>query len=174
MARVARIALGVPNRLLRCAILARTALVTLLVLVASVYASAQTSCPDPAPAFTLLTYDEDNRHFSNPYCRTKFLDRLKFIPLRGDNEDYYLSFGIFTRDRGEYFNIQELASPAHGNAYLMQRYLLHMDLHLGDRFRFFGELASSIETATTAGPPPPPHQEPFYVHHPFFFPRPFR
>src|SRR5258708_34649575 len=120
MARVARIALGVPNRLLRCAILARTAPVTLLVLVASVYASAQTSCPDPAPAFTLLTYDEDNRHFSNPYCRTKFLDRLKFIPLRGDNEDYYLSFGICPRHRGEVVNSHEMTDVCHGHAFLIR------------------------------------------------------
>ena len=168
MLRSARFLLGVPSRLLRCAILARTALVTLLVLVASVCASAQTSCPGPAPAFTQLTYDEDNRHFSNPYCRTTFLDRLKFIPLRGDNEDYFLSFGIFTRDRGEYFNIQELASPAHGNAYLMQRYMLHMDLHLGERFRFFGELASSIETGRNGGPRPLLDEEQLYVHQGFF------
>jgi Alginate export len=158
----------VPSRSLRSAILARTALVTLFVLVASVCASAQTRCSDPAPAFPQMTYDEDNRYFSNPYCRTKFLDRLKFIPLRGDNEDYYLSFGIFTRDRGEYFNIQELASPAHGNAYLMQRYFLHLDLHLGERFRFFGELASSIETGRNGGPRPLLDEEQLYVHQGFF------
>lgn len=44
--------IGVPSRLLMCAILARTAPITLLVLLASVCASAQTSCSDPAPAFT--------------------------------------------------------------------------------------------------------------------------
>lgn len=174
MVGIARFALGMPGSSLRQASLARTALVTLLVLVASASASAQTgqqaqsSCSGQAPTFPQMTYDEDNRYFSNPYCRTEFLDRLKFIPLRGENEDYYLSFGIFTRDRGEYFNIQELASPAHGNAYLMQRYFLHTDLHLGERFRFFGEVASSLETGRNGGPRPGLDEEQLYVHQGFF------
>ena len=51
------------------------------------------------PAFPAMTYDEGNRFLSNPGCRTEFFDRLKFIPLRGSNENYYLSFGVSIRDR---------------------------------------------------------------------------
>src|SRR5260221_5023403 len=50
----------------------------------------------------------------------------------------------------------------------MQRYFLHMDLHLGERFRFFGELASSIETGRNGGPRPLLDEEQLYVHQGFF------
>src|SRR5258708_6888974 len=159
MVRLARFALRMPGCSRRQASMATIARVAgLFVLVAGVSASAQTpqtpeatipapsACSESAPAFTQLTYDENNRYFSNPNCRTEFLDRIKFIPLRGDNENYYLSFGIFTRDRGDYYSHPELGSGPSENAYLLQRYFLHMDLHLSDRFQFFGELASSLET----------------------------
>jgi hypothetical protein len=184
MVRLARSA----SKMLACsqrrASLARVARAAgLFVLVAGVPASAQTpettdtadastpvqsSCPRPAPAFTQLTYDEDNRYFSNSNCRAQFLDRLKFIPLRGDDENYYLSLGIFTRDRGEYFSHPDLGSGSTGNAYLMQRYFLHMDLHLGERFRFFGELASSLETGRNGGPRAGLDEKQLYVHQGFF------
>jgi alginate export protein len=177
----------------RSASLVRMARVAgLLMLVAGLPASAQTpqtgenahpvqaTCSAKAPEslstpailppkpFPLMTYDEDNHYFSNPGCRTGLLDRLKFVPLRGDNEDYYISFGVFLRDRGEYFSNPNWGNGPSGNAYLMQRYFVHMDLHLGDRFRFFGELASSLETGRNGGPRPGLDKEQFYVHQGFF------
>jgi len=181
MVRLARFVLRMPGCSPRHASLARIARVAgLFVLGAGVPASAQTpettetatlvqsTCPHPAPAFTQLTYNEDNRYFSNPNCRTEFLDRLKYIPLRGDNEDYYISFGVFLRERGEYFSHFDLGSAPSGNAYLMQRYFVHMDLHLSERFRFFGELASSLETGRNSGPRPGLDEKQLYVHQGFF------
>lgn len=181
MVRLARFAVKATGYSPRQASLARLArVVGLLLLGVGVPASAQTpetteattpaksTCPRPAPAFTQLTYDEDNRYFSNPNCRTEFLDGLKFIPLRGDDENYYLSLGIFTRDRGEYFSHPDLGSGSRDNAYLTQRYFLHMDLHLGERFRFFGELASSLETGRDAGPRAALDEKQLYVHQGFF------
>src|ERR1700692_765736 len=96
MIRMACFALGMPGCSPRQASLGTIVRVAgVLVFVAGVPAWAQTEQEAQPPcsneAFPLMTYDEDNRHFSNPDCRTEFLDRLKFIPLRGDNEDYYLS-----------------------------------------------------------------------------------
>jgi hypothetical protein len=148
--------------------------VTLLALVASVSASAQTeqeaqpSCLSPAPAFPPMTYDENDLYFSNPACRTQVLDRLKFIPLRGDDEHYYLSFGIWIRERGEYFSNVNWAPTPPGSAYLLQRYLLHGDLHVGERFRLFTELASSLENGRKGGPRPGLDEEQLYVHQAFF------
>ena len=34
-----------------------------------------------------------------------------------------------------------------GNDVFLQRYNLHADLHLGDRFRIFGQLRSGLKTA---------------------------
>src|SRR6185312_1017341 len=95
------------------------------VLVASVSVWAQTPtkeegkqetkahCPSPHPSFPLMTYDEDNRYLRNPECRTEFLDRLKYIPL-GEKENYYLSFGVSVRERGEYFSHPNWASNPPG------------------------------------------------------------
>jgi hypothetical protein len=151
----------------------------LLMLVAGVPVSAQTtqtvetmvpaqsSCSGPAPTFPQMTCDEDDRYFSSPDCRIKLLDRLKVIPLRGDNESYYLSFGAFIRDRGEYFSNPDWGSGPAGNAYLMQRYFVDTDLHLGERLRFFGELSSSLETGRNGGPRPGLDEEQLYVHQDF-------
>src|SRR6202007_2474105 len=49
----------------------------------------------------------------------------------------------------------------------LQRYFLHMDLHLGDRFRFFGEVASSLESGRNGGPRPAIDEEKMYVHQGF-------
>jgi hypothetical protein len=181
MVRLARFALRMPGCSPRQVGLARIARVAgLFVLIAGVSTSAQTpltgesappaesTCPGPAPAFTQLTYDEDNRYFGNPNCRTGLLDRLKFIPLRGNNEDYYLSLGIFTRDRGDYYSNPAWGSGPSGDAYLLQRYFVHMDLHLSERFRFFGELASSLETGRNGGPRALLDEKQLYVHQGFF------
>jgi len=45
-------------------------------------------------------------------------------------------------------------SPDDPDGYLLQRYLFHVDLHAGERFRFFGELNSSLEDGRTGGPRP--------------------
>src|SRR5258708_14951190 len=140
MVRLARFACRIPDRSLWQARLARIAVAAgLFMLVAGVRKLAQTlqtaksappaesPCSGPAPAFTQLTYDENNWDFSNPNCLTEFLDRIKFIPLRRDDENYYLSFGIFPRDRGDYYSHPELGSCLSETAYLLRRYVLLHD-----------------------------------------------
>ncbi len=150
-------------------------LVGLLVLVASVSAWAQTEatketkppCPSSEPSFPQMTYDEDNRFLSNPECRKEFLDRLKYIPLRTGHRDYYLSFGASVRERGEYFSNPNWGSGPPGSTYLLQRYYVHADLHLGDRFRFFSELGSSLENGRTGGPRSGSDEDKLDVHQAF-------
>lgn len=133
-------------------------LASILSIAAMIPAYAQTAqetlstCPASAPAFPKLTFEEDDSYLGNPDCRTDFLDRLKYIPLSHEHEDFYLSFGAAIRDRGEYFSNNTWGSGPPGNAYLLQRYYLHTDLHLGKEFRFFGELGSSLETGRNGGP----------------------
>ena len=129
---------------------------------------AQQACPDQPPALSGLTYNEDDAQFANPKCRAGFLDSFKYISLRRDNEDYYLSFGLWIRERSEYFSNFGLGSGPPGNAYFMQRYYGHLDMHLGERFRFFGELGSGIETGRNGGPRPLLDEEKLYVHQGFF------
>jgi Alginate export len=173
--QLARFAVGMPSRSLRYASLVKTARVTgFLALVACVSAWAQTadqgqpSCPSPPPTLPQMTYDEDVRYLENPACRTGFLDSLQFIPLRSEGEDYYLSLGGWIRERGEYVSNPNWSISPPGNTYLMQRYFLHMDLHLGERFRFFGELASSLVNGRNGGPRPGLDEKQLYVHQGFF------
>ena len=100
--------------------------------------------------------------------RPAILAPLQFIPLRGEDQNYYLSFGFWIRERGDYASNPNWSNRPSGNVYLMQRYLAHMDLHLGERFRFFGELASSVENGRNGGPRPGLDDEKLYVHQGFF------
>ena len=115
-----------------------------------------------------MTYDEGNRYLANPECRTEPLDRLKYVPLSRENADYYLSFGVWIRERFEDFSNPNWGSGPPGNAYPMQRYYLRTDLHLGSSFRFFTELGSSDETGRNGGPRPLLDEEKLYVHQGFF------
>jgi hypothetical protein len=145
-----------------------------LMFVAGVSARAQTadqgqpSCPSPPATLPQMTYDEDVGYLKNPACRSGLLDSLKFIPLRSEDGNYYLSLGVWIRERGEYVSNPGWSSTPPGNIYPMQRYFLHTDLHLGDRFRFFGELASSLENGRNGGPRPRLDEEKMYVHQGFF------
>jgi len=158
----------------RSATLSRTArIVSVLALLAGASAWGQTAqenaapCPSASAKLPLMTYEEQVQDLANPDCRTRLLDSIQFIPL-GPNENYYLSFGFWIRERGEYVSNPNWTDHPSGNAYLMQRYLFHTDLHLGERFRFFGELASSLVNGRNGGPRPGLDEEKMYVHQGFF------
>ena len=126
-------------------------------------------CPGPSTTLPVTTYDEDVKYLADRECQTgDILAPVQFIPLRSEDESYYLSFGFWIRERGDYVSNPNWSNRPSGNVYLMQRYLAHMDLHLGDRFRFFGELASSVENGRNGGPRPGLDDEKLYVHQGFF------
>jgi Alginate export len=126
------------------------------------------ACPDAPKSLPLTTYDEQVEYLANSNCRTSPLDKVQFIPLSRDNENYYASFGFWIRERGEYASNPNWSDKPSGNLYLMQRYFLHTDLHLGERFRFFGELATSLVDGRNGGPRPGLDEEKMYVHQGFF------
>jgi len=126
-----------------------------------------TGCPDAPKDLPLTTYDEQVQYLATPDCRTGLLDSIQFVPLSRDNENYYLSFGFWIRERGEYVSNPNWSDKPAGNAYLMQRYFLHTDLHFGERFRFFGELATSLVDGRNGGPRPGLDEEKMYVHQGF-------
>jgi uncharacterized membrane protein YoaK (UPF0700 family) len=147
-------------------------IIGILALYSSTSARAQTEratapvCPSPSATLPMMTYDENVQYFANPACQTGILAPIQFIPLNAEKDDYYLSFGFWIRERGEYGSNRTF-EPG-GNIYALQRYLLHMDLHLGERFRFFGELASSLENGRNGGPRGGIDEEKLYVHQGFF------
>jgi hypothetical protein len=117
-------------------------------------APLQSAVPQSAaPPYQLLRYDEDWSYLRDPSNRTDALDALKYIPL--NTRGWYVSLGGEARIRYEYYN--EFAFGAgrqDDNGYLLQRYLLHADFHLGPRVRFFVQLQSGIETGRNGGPRP--------------------
>ncbi len=46
----------------------------------------QPGCPSARPAFPAMTFDENNRYLANSACATEPLDRLKYIPFRGESK----------------------------------------------------------------------------------------
>ena len=127
-----------------------------------------TACPDAPKSLPLTTYDEQVEYLANSNCRTSPLDKIQFIPLSRDSDNYYVSFGLWIRERGEYVSNPNWSDSPSGNIYQMQRYFLHTDVHLGERFRFFGELATSLVDGRNGGPRPGLDEEKMYVHQGFF------
>jgi hypothetical protein len=108
----------------------------------------------PRPSYRLPRYEEDWRFLFDPAKRDDFWDPIKFIPLSEDR-NVFLSFGGEIRETYERFHNTNFGlSPDDPDGYLLQRYLLHVDLHAGQRFRFFGELDSSLENGRIGGPRP--------------------
>lgn len=97
--------------------------------------------------------NEDWSFLSDRSQRTDFWDPLKYIPLGGD--DRYLTLSGEIRYRGEGFRVRGVGEiPSIRDTYLLQRYLLGADLHLGPRLRFFAEIQSGIINGQLRSPRP--------------------
>jgi hypothetical protein len=120
--------------------------------------------------FKLLRYDEDYSYLKDPARRTDLLDFLKYIPL-GEWDGFYLSLGGTVRPRYEFYRNPDFgAAPANSRGDdndLLQRYLLHGDLHLGPNLRFFVEFQSGIQNGLVGGPRPDIDVDTFDVHQAF-------
>ncbi|HLQ39060.1 MAG TPA: alginate export family protein [Planctomycetota bacterium] len=135
--------------------------VLLLALVAASSLRGQTP-----PAYRPLRYDEDYRYLRDPGRATDALDAIKYLPLDGSGETF-LTLGGEVRERYEYFrNAQWGAGPQDSDGYLMQRYLLHGDLHFGEQVRLFGQLESETVSGRTGGARPTDDND-FDVHQAF-------
>src|SRR6266849_6197046 len=143
----------------------RLTLLMPMLLAAPTFATGQEIMPDaelplPPPKYKVLRFDEDYSCLANPTNRTDLFDPIKYIPLRSDDEQWYLSFGGELRERFEgnydpHFGIGRQGS----DAYLLQRITLLTDVHLGERVRFFVEGISGI-VAGESQPAPPVQQDP--------------
>ncbi|SDZ17064.1 Alginate export [Nitrosomonas sp. Nm33] len=134
--------------------------------------ATQKSMPTPhaPPPFKSLRYDEDYRYLHEPQRQSDFWDSIKYIPIK-DRENWFLSIGGEMRQRYEFYhnpNFGAGPSDSRGNNdYLLQRYFLHADLHLGQHLRFFGQFMSSLEDGRIGGPRPEVDRNVFDVHQGF-------
>ncbi len=112
--------------------------------------SATSTTLQPPPPFRLFRYEEDYSYLEDPSRRTEALDVLKHISLTEDGSAT-ISFGGESRTRYEYSSAPffGLRQPGHDD-YLLQRFLLHTDVHVGDRAglhaRGFVQLLSGLVT----------------------------
>jgi len=109
--------------------------------------------PEP-PSYRLLRAEEDWSYLRDPERRTDLFDPLKFIPL--DSEGWaYLTLGGDVRERVEYFRSPDWGAGPQRTQSLLQRYMVHSDLHDGPSFRVFVQLKSGLEYGREGGPRPP-------------------
>lgn len=103
-----------------------------------------------AQSFQLMRYDED-------YSRLKdsvgtFYNKIKYIPL-SESGSVYLSLGGEIRQELDHVVNEDWGEGGLGrDIFLLQRYDLHADLHVGNRIRFFGQLRSGLEDGRKNGP----------------------
>lgn len=105
------------------------------------------------PAYQVLRYNEDWSFLADSSKHTDWLDPVKFIPLSSTN--FYVSFGGDARLKYERYDQPVFnQKPADNDGFLLQRYLLHADVHATPYFRGFVQLQSSLEDFRTGGPRP--------------------
>lgn len=110
------------------------------------------SVADP-PAYKFIRYEEDYRYLADQSKRADLWDPIKYIPLGTDGS--FLSLGGEVRERMESYsnpNFSLAGQPA--NTYLLQRVLLHSDLHIGDYFRSFVQIGSHLAPGKDDAAPP--------------------
>lgn len=141
----------------------------LLLVAAGASAGAQEKPASPSPpSYSLPQYEEDWTFLSKSSAEKDSWDPLKFIPL-SDDKSAFVSLGGEIRETYERFHNTNFGlSLQDSNGYLLQRYLLHADFHGGPRFRFFGELSSSLENGRTGGPRRVVDENKLDVHQGFF------
>ena len=125
-------------------------LATTLESVAQTVASTETHI---APPYTPQVWDIDWSYLAKPGSHQDWTDALHFIPL-GKSPADYLSISGQIRERGEYQDHPDFGAQPADNGYLLQRYLLSGDLHLGKYFRTFVQLDSSLVDFRDGGPRP--------------------
>jgi hypothetical protein len=131
----------------------------LLVLIAGAVAayfpagSAAANGADSWQGYKKLRYEEDYFYLRKAAGKDLF-DPIKYIPLTGDG-NFYLSLGGEIREHYEFIEHPAWGSdPQDRHGTLLQRYVLHSDLHLGENLRFFVQLLSALENGRKGGPSP--------------------
>src|ERR1700685_2404970 len=94
----------------------------------------------PARIYHLLREDDDWSFLVDPAERTEFWDPIKYIRLRADRNDWFLSIGGEAREVWEQIGNDNWGEQPFMNGYLNERYMLHFDMPYGKHVRTFVEL----------------------------------
>ena len=132
------------------------AMILVIRLTPSAYAQSadETAAAIPDRTYKLLREDEDWNFLYDRSLRQDFWDPIKYIPLRNDKRDWYLTMGGEVREVWEQIGNDNWGQQPFMNGYLNQRYMPYFDLHFGSHFRTFIELKSGLNSFRTGGPRP--------------------
>ena len=125
-----------------------------MVLHAPAQSNVASAAASPERNFKLLSEDEDWSFLRNPSLREDAWDRIKYIPLRSQTKDWYLSIGGEAREVWEQIGNDNWGQYPYMNSYLNERYMLHFDIHYGGHVRTFVELKSGLNSFRIGGPRP--------------------
>jgi hypothetical protein len=107
-----------------------------VVLVGSALTATVAHADDPPP-FQSVRADENYAAAADPAWRARLPEPWKFVALDATGERY-ASFGGEVRERFDTFDAARFGiGGVRPDSYVLQRFLLHADLHVGSRLRFF-------------------------------------
>src|SRR5437016_3835821 len=110
-------------------------------------------------AYKILRWTEDYSYLSDVKKRSDLFDPIKYMPLRANEPDWYLTLGGEVRERFEGAHDPNFGIKSSDNSYWLQRLTMLGDLHLGPRVRLFVEGISG-EIAGESRPPPAVQKDP--------------
>jgi hypothetical protein len=123
-----------------------------LFLALPVSAQVQDESPAPSRTYNLLRENDDWSFLADPSQRSDFWDPIKYMPLGCDA--CYVTFGGEIREAFEQVGNDNWGKQRYMNAFLLQRYMLQSDWHLGENFRVFLQLKSGLEDFRAGGARP--------------------
>ncbi|MDE1166709.1 MAG: alginate export family protein [Pseudomonas sp.] len=106
------------------------------------------------PAIKANRWQENWSVLADPALHTQPLDNLKYIALSADNPANYVSLGATLRERFEMNNAPGFGTKGVArDAYLLQRFQVHADVHLNENWRIFTQLedARAYDKTTLGG-----------------------
>jgi hypothetical protein len=135
----------------------RTALIWIFALAAAIPAghaqADQTVISSQAVrTYSLMREDEDWSFLKDPSLRQDFWDPIKYIRLGPDG--WFLTIGGEAREAFELVGNDNWGKQNYTNTFFLERYMLHMDWHLGKYVRAYVQLKSGLESFRTGGPRP--------------------
>src|SRR6266478_350199 len=108
----------------------------------------------PDRSYKLLREDEDWSFLRDPRLRKDPWDKIKYIRLRKNSDDWYMTIGGEARAVWEQIGNDNWGQQPFMNGYLNQRYALSLDFHLGKHVRTFFAFKSGLNSARQGGPRP--------------------
>jgi len=108
----------------------------------------------PSRNYHLLREDDDWSFLADPAERQDLWDTIKYIRLRQDRNDWFLSMGGEAREIWEQIGNDNWGQQPFMNGYFNERYMLYFDVHYGKHVRSFVELKSGLNSYRIGGPRP--------------------